>query len=88
VLIVEALAQTAGLAALSAQEFSGKLPLFGGIDKARFRRQVRPGETLTLKAHLGKMSRMAGRATGEASVDEELACKTEMMFIIANAGDL
>ena len=88
VLIVEALAQTAGLAALSAQEFSVKLPLFGGVDKARFRRQVRPGETLTLKAHLGKMSRMAGRATGEASVDEELACKTEMMFIIANAGDL
>jgi len=49
---------------------------------------VLPGESLTLKARLGKMSRMAGRATGEASVDEELACKAEMMFIIANAGDL
>ena len=55
VLIVESLAQTAGLAALSADEFAGKLPLFGGIDKARFRRQVVPGETVTLTAHLGKM---------------------------------
>ncbi len=88
VLIVESLAQTAGLAALSADDFSGKLPLFGGIDKARFRRQVIPGETLTLTAHLGKMSRMAGKASGEASVGGELACKAEMMFIIANAGDL
>ncbi len=88
VLIVESLAQTAGLAALSADEFAGKLPLFGGIDKARFRRQVVPGETLTLTAHLGKMSRMAGKATGEASVGGEVACKAEMMFIIANATDL
>tara|TARA_B100000579_G_C22758496_1_gene817729 strand:+ start:66 stop:503 length:438 start_codon:yes stop_codon:yes gene_type:complete len=88
VLIVESLAQTAGLAALSADDFAGKLPLFGGIDKARFRRQVIPGETLTLTAHLGKISRMAGKASGEASVGGELACKAEMMFIIANAGDL
>ena len=88
VLIVESLAQTAGLAALSADDFAGKLPLFGGIDKARFRRQVVPGETLTLTAHLGKMSRMAGKATGEASVGGEVACRAEMMFIIANAADL
>ncbi len=88
VLIVEALAQTAGIAALSAEDFSGKLPLFGGIDKARFRRQVLPGETLTLRSHLGKMSRMAGKATGEASVADELACKADMMFIIANADHL
>ncbi len=88
VLIVESLAQTAGLAALSGEDFSGKLPLFGGIDKARFRRQVIPGDTLTLTANLGKMSRMAGKATGEASVAGELACKAEMMFIIANASDL
>ncbi|HAF68090.1 MAG TPA: 3-hydroxyacyl-[acyl-carrier-protein] dehydratase FabZ [Acidimicrobiaceae bacterium] len=88
VLIVESLAQTAGLAALSGEDFSGKLPLFGGIDKARFRRQVIPGDTLTLTANLGKMSRMAGKATGEASVAGELACKAEMMFIIANTSDL
>ena len=88
VLMVEALAQTAGLAALSDGDFTGKLPLFGGIDKARFRRQVIPGETLILKAQLGRMSRMAGRASGVASVDDEVACEAEMMFVIADAVDL
>ena len=88
VLIVEALAQTAGLAALSDDRFEGKLPLFGGIDKARFRRQVIPGDTLTLEANLGRMSKMAGKATGVASVDGEIACQVEMMFVIAAAADL
>ena len=88
VLMVEALAQTAGLAARSDGEFSGKLPLFGGIDKARFRRQVLPGETLTLVAQLGRMSRMAGRASGIASVGGEVACEADMMFVIAEASDL
>ena len=88
VLIVEALAQTAGLAALSGQDFTGKLPLFGGIDKARFRRQVVPGATLTLQATLGRMSKMAGKATGSASVDGEIACEAEMMFVIADVTDL
>jgi len=88
VLMVEALAQTAGLAALSDGDFAGKLPLFGGIDKARFRRQVIPGETLTLVAHLGRMSRMAGRASGIASVDGEVACEADMMFVIAEITDL
>jgi len=88
VLIIEALAQTAGLAALSDENFEGKLPLFGGIDKARFRRQVIPGDTLTLEANLGRMSKMAGKATGLASVDGEIACQVEMMFVIADAADL
>ncbi|HJM21254.1 MAG TPA: 3-hydroxyacyl-ACP dehydratase FabZ [Acidimicrobiales bacterium] len=88
VLMVEALAQTAGLAALSDQEFLGRLPLFGGIDKARFRRQVIPGDTLNLQATLGRMSQIAGRATGVASVNGEIACQAEMMFVIADATDL
>jgi len=73
---------------LSDGDFAGKLPLFGGIDKARFRRQVVPGETLTLVAHLGRMSRMAGRASGIASVDGEVACEADMMFVIAEITDL
>ena len=88
VIIVEALAQTAGLAALSDGDFKGKLPLFGGIDKARFRRQVTPGDTLRLEARLGRMSRMAGKATGIASVGGQTACEAEMMFVIADVEDL
>ena len=48
VLMVEAMAQLGGIAALSDPRFQGYLPLFGGIDKARFRRQVGPGDTLEM----------------------------------------
>lgn len=85
VLMVEALAQTAGIAALSAEGFENKLPMFGGIDKARFRRQVVPGDTLRLEATLGRMSARAGKGSGTAYLDGEVACTAEMMFVIVDA---
>ncbi|WP_419932367.1 3-hydroxyacyl-ACP dehydratase FabZ [Candidatus Poriferisodalis sp.] len=87
VLMVEALAQTAGLAAASATSLEGKLALFGGIDKARFRRQVTPGDTLRLEATINRLSARAGKASGTASVDGRAACEASMMFLIANAAD-
>lgn len=83
VLIVEALAQTAGIAALSHEKSRGKLPLFGGIDKARFRRQVSPGDTLVLESTLGRMSSRAGKGNGIATVNGEIACSVDMLFVIA-----
>ncbi len=88
VLMVEALAQTAGLAAASASSLEGKLALFGGIDKARFRRQVTPGDTLRLEATIDRLSARAGRASGTASVEGQTACEASMMFLIADANDL
>lgn len=88
VLMVEALAQTAGLAAASASSLEGKLALFGGIDKARFRRQVTPGDTLRLEATIDRLSARAGRASGTASVDGQTACEASMMFLIADADNL
>ncbi|MGY9073603.1 MAG: 3-hydroxyacyl-ACP dehydratase FabZ [Acidimicrobiales bacterium] len=88
VLMVEALAQTAGIAALSADGFAGRLPLFGGIDKARFRRQVVPGDTLTLEATLGRMGARGGRGSGRAHVDGEVACQADMMFVIVSTDEL
>ena len=85
VLMVEALAQTAGLAAASASSLEGKLALFGGIDKARFRRQVIPGDTLRLEATIDRLSARAGKASGTASVDGQAACEASMMFLIADA---
>jgi 3-hydroxyacyl-[acyl-carrier-protein] dehydratase len=85
VLMVEALAQTAGLAALAADGMAGRLPLFGGIDKARFRRQVVPGDTLTLEATLGRMGARGGRASGRAHVDGETACEADLFFVIVDA---
>ena len=49
VLMCEAIAQLGAVALLADERYSGRLPLFGGLDRARFRRQVRPGDTLELE---------------------------------------
>ena len=77
VLMCEAIAQVGAIAVLTDERFAGKLPLFGGLDGARFRRQVAPGDTLWLEVELARMSARAGKGTGRALVggsDGELAC--------------
>ena len=61
VLMVEALAQTAGIAVLTLDEYRGKLGLFAGIDDCRFKRMVVPGDTLRLKVEVEKLRGMFGR---------------------------
>lgn len=84
VLMCEAIAQVGGVAILSDERYAGKLPLFGGIDSARFRRQVGPGETLDLEVEMVRMSARAGKGHGRASVDGELACSCDLMFVIVD----
>ena len=67
VLMCEAIAQVGALAVLADERFAGRLPLFGGIDKARFRRQVVPGDELLLECAMGRLSSRAGRGSGTAS---------------------
>lgn len=83
VLMVEAMAQLGGVAILADERFAGKLPLFGGIDKARFRRQVVPGDTLELAVELTQLGSSAGRGQGTARVGGQLACQASMLFVIA-----
>ena len=83
VLMVESLAQVGAIALLADDRFAGRLPLFGGIDKARFRRQVVPGETLELAVTLGQMSTVAGKGTGVATVDGQKACQVDLLFVFA-----
>jgi 3-hydroxyacyl-[acyl-carrier-protein] dehydratase len=85
VLMVESLAQLGGIAVLSDARYTGMLPLFGGIDRARFRRQVVPGETLDLEVTLDQLSSNAGRGTGTARVDGQIACQTSLLFVIVRA---
>ena len=85
VLMVESLAQLGGIAVLTDDRYAGRLPLFGGIDKARFRRQVVPGETLDLEVTLGRMSARAGTGHGVASVAGEPACQVDLLFVIVDA---
>ena len=84
VLMVESIAQLGAVAVLLDDRFAGKLPLFGGIDSARFRRQVVPGETLELEVELGRSSARAGKGHGRASVGGQTACEADLLFVIAD----
>jgi 3-hydroxyacyl-[acyl-carrier-protein] dehydratase len=84
VLIVEAMAQVGGIAVLSAPEYRGKLALFAGIDKVRFKRQVKPGDVLRIEVELGQIRRGIGLGNGTATVDGELACRGEIMFALVD----
>ncbi len=85
VLIAEAIAQLGAYVVLCDERFMGKLPLFGGLDKARFRRQVMPTECLELEVEITRMSTRAGRGVGRASVSGELACECELLFVVVDA---
>lgn len=82
VLICEALAQTGAVMLLSMPENKGKLGVFTGINNFKFRRQVVPGDTLTLHAELLKYRHGMGQAKVEASVDGALAAAGEISFAI------
>ena len=85
VLMCEAIAQVGAIAILSDEKFKNKLPLFGGIDSARFRRQVVPGDTLEMSITLTKMSARAGKGTGLATVNGEIACQCELFFVVVDS---
>ncbi|MGH9243054.1 MAG: 3-hydroxyacyl-ACP dehydratase FabZ [Acidimicrobiales bacterium] len=84
VLMVESVAQLGAIAVLTDDRFAGKLPLFGGVDTARFRRQVGPGETLELEVALGRLSDRAGKGHGRASVAGQTACEADLFFVIVD----
>ncbi|MGH9302056.1 MAG: 3-hydroxyacyl-ACP dehydratase FabZ [Acidimicrobiales bacterium] len=85
VLMVEAMAQLGAVAVLSDERFAGLLPLFGGIDRARFRRQVVPGDDLEMEVSLSRLSTRAGKGHGTARVQGELACEVDMLFVVVPA---
>jgi 3-hydroxyacyl-[acyl-carrier-protein] dehydratase len=90
VLLVEAMAQTGALAVLSDPAYRNSLPLFGGIDRTRFRRTVRPGETVRMEVSLAQMRSRAGRGDALAWVGDQLAAEARLTFLLVpkdrNAG--
>ena len=82
VLIVEALAQTGAVAILSKEENRGRNALFGGIDKLRFKRQVKPGDTLKLEVKIIKQKGPIGIGEGIASVQGKIVAKGEFTFAL------
>ena len=82
VLMCEAIAQVGAIAVLTDKRYAGKLPLFGGLDGARFRRQVGPGDTLELQVQMGRLSARAGKGSGKALLNGEVATECDLMFVI------
>jgi len=82
VLIIEALAQAGAVALMSLEEFKGKTAYFGGIDKAKFRQKVVPGDTLILEVELLKVKSIAGTGKGIAYVDGKKVAEADITFMI------
>jgi 3-hydroxyacyl-[acyl-carrier-protein] dehydratase len=85
VLMVEALAQAGAVAVLSLPENRGKLVLFAGIDDLRFKRVVRPGDTLELACDVEAVRGPVGRGKVRATVGGELAVRGVLTFAVAEA---
>jgi 3-hydroxyacyl-[acyl-carrier-protein] dehydratase len=83
VLMIEMLAQAGAVCVLSMPENKGKIAFFAGIEKARFRRMVYPGETLTLEVTLTKFRGPVGFGTAVATVDGQKAVTAEISFAIS-----
>lgn len=82
VLIIEALAQTGAVAILSQEGFKGKIAYFGGIDKAKFKRKVGPGDKIRLECEIIKQKGPLGIGRATATVDGGLAVTAELTFMV------
>ena len=82
VLQIEALAQTGAVAILSKKENKGKTAYFGGINQARFKRKVVPGDTLKLDCQIVKQKGSVGVGRAVATVDGEIVVSAELTFVV------
>lgn len=85
VLILEAMAQTSAVLAFRTEDGvpeDDRLYLFVGIDKARFKRQVEPGDQMKIHVEVGRASRGVWKFSAEARVDGEVACLADLMVAV------
>jgi 3-hydroxyacyl-[acyl-carrier-protein] dehydratase len=85
VLLLESIAQCGAVAVLADARYAGRLPLFGGVEHARFRRQVVPGDTVEVVCEMTQLSARGGKGFGRASVEGKIAVETELFFILTDA---
>ncbi|WAH36844.1 3-hydroxyacyl-ACP dehydratase FabZ [Alicyclobacillus dauci] len=85
VLITEAMAQLGGVAILSQPDFQGKRPLLSGIDGARYRGQVRPGDKLEMELTIDRLKGRLGKGSGKAYVDGKLVAEATILFALVEA---
>lgn len=85
VLIVEAMAQVAGVLTLSKKENRGKLAYFMSIDKVKFRKTIKPGDQLIIEVEVVKLKSKTGQINGKTYVDGKLAVEASLLFSIVDA---
>lgn len=84
VLMIEAMAQTGGVALMTLPELAGRVPLFAGIDEAKFKRPVFPGDQLRIEVEIVGMKRGLGIGTGKVYVGDELKCEATVKFALVD----
>lgn len=82
VILIETMAQVGSVILLSKEELKGRIPFFAGINKFRFKRVVKPGDTLRLEVEITKLRGSIGIGQGVAYVGDEVAAEGEFMFAI------
>ena len=82
VIIVETLAQVGAVMMLTLEKFKGRIALFAGIEKVRFKKIVKPGDILELEVMMSNMKLNIGKGIGKASVNGEVVCSAELLFSI------
>ena len=82
VYMIEALAQLGGTLILGQDDFMRRIAVLAGIDKAKFRRPVVPGDRLDMEVNALRLRPTAGWVKGEARVDGKLACSAALMFSV------
>ena len=84
VLIIESMAQTAGLLMLSQEEHQGKIPYFTGIDNARFRKTIVPGDQIIMEVEVIRLKGSVGKVHAVARVDGQIATEADLMFVVSD----
>lgn len=87
VLILEALAQAGSILILKKKEFEGKMAYIGGIDKAKFRKKVTPGDQMKLEFEITKFKGKIGTADATAYVDGKKVTTAQFTFIVDQAAE-
>lgn len=82
VILVEVLAQVGAVIVLTIEKFKGKIVLFAGIEKARFKKIVKPGDILDIEVKITNLKLNIGKGVGQIKVGKETACNAEVLFSI------
>lgn len=83
VIIVETLAQVGAVILLSQEKLKGKTPYFAGINKFRFKKKVKPGDTLKMEVEIIKSRGTIGIGAAKAYVGDDIVAQGELMFAIS-----